>query len=70
MLQLAVQLTIGEAGALLELIDDQLFRMKFIDSKIPGHWRDGSRVTLSAAAVIRLQAAYKKALVKFAKSGT
>jgi dynactin complex subunit len=33
----AIKMSAEELRALLEMVDNQLFRMKYIDSKIPGH---------------------------------
>lgn len=43
------------------MVENQLFRMKFIDSKLPGHRTDPDKVRVSASAVSILQEAYKKA---------
>jgi hypothetical protein len=37
MKKITVQFTFEELKAVLELVDNQLFRMKYIDPKIPGH---------------------------------
>jgi hypothetical protein len=37
MQQIPVKLSLEEIRALLEMVENQLFRMKFIDSKMPGH---------------------------------
>jgi len=58
---LSVKFTVEEAQALLEMVENQLFRMKFIDSKLPGHRADPDKVRVSASAVGILQEAYKKA---------
>lgn len=43
------------------MVENQLFRMKFIDSKLPGHRMDPDKIRVSASAVGILQEAYKKA---------
>jgi hypothetical protein len=58
---LSVKFTVEEAQALLEMVENQLFRMKFIDSKLPGHRMDPDKIRVSASAVGILQEAYKKA---------
>jgi hypothetical protein len=37
MQQIPLKLSLDEIRALLEMAENKLFRMKFIDSKIPGH---------------------------------
>jgi hypothetical protein len=58
---LSVRFSVEEAQALLEMVENQLFRMKFIDSKLPGHRIDPDKVRVSTSAVANLQEAYKKA---------
>lgn len=58
---LSVKFTVEEAQALLEMVENQLFRMKFIDSKLPGHRMDPDKIRVSTSAVSILQEAYKKA---------
>ena len=59
--QLSVKLTADEIQALLELVDNQLFRMKFIDSKIPGHKNNPEKLRLASSAVSRLKENLQKA---------
>jgi hypothetical protein len=61
MQQLSVKLSLEEIQALLEMLENQLFRMKFIDSKIPGHKADPEKQRVASAAVGTLQEAFKKA---------
>jgi hypothetical protein len=44
-----------------ELIENQLFRMKYIDPKIPGHRVDAERLGLANSAVNRIREALHKA---------
>ena len=61
MTQLAVKVTADEIQALLELVEDQLFRVKFIDPKIPGHKANPVKLKLAASAIASLRATYNKA---------
>src|SRR5919206_495954 len=61
MKKLSVQFTLEELQELLEMVENQLFRMKFIDSKIPGHKPNPEKQRVSNSAVNTLQEAYKKA---------
>jgi len=60
--QLSVKLSVQELKALLELVDNQLFRMKFIDSRIPGHIANPQQVALATAAIGTLKKTYNKAM--------
>jgi hypothetical protein len=59
--KIVVQLSLDELQALLELVDNQLFRMKFIDPKMPGHKPNPEKLQLSKGAVQILMEAFKKA---------
>jgi len=59
--QFPIKLSVEEMKALLELIENQLFRMKYIDPKIPGHQIDAERVGLANSAVNRIREALHKA---------
>jgi hypothetical protein len=61
MQQVPVKFSLEEIQALLEMVENQLFRMKFIDSKIPGHRPDAEKQRVSNSAVNALREAYKKA---------
>jgi len=61
MQEVSVKLTADEIQALLELVDNQLFRMKFIDSKIPGHKNNPEKLRLASSAVSRLKESLQKA---------
>lgn len=62
MQQLSVKVSVQELKALLELIDNQLFRMKFIDSKIPGHIANPEQLALATSAIDTLKKTYNKAM--------
>jgi hypothetical protein len=55
MKKLSVELSMEELQSLLELVENQLFRMKYIDPKIPGHVvrPDALRTANSAIQVLR-----------------
>ena len=59
--QFPIKLSVEEMKALLELIENQLFRMKYIDPKIPGHRIDAERVGLANSAVDRIREALHRA---------
>jgi hypothetical protein len=60
MQQVSVKFFPDELQALLEMVDNQLFRMKFIDTKVPGHKPDTERLAAANSAVKTLQDAFKK----------
>jgi hypothetical protein len=61
MKKLSVQFTLEELQALLELVDNQLFRMKYIDSKVPGYKSDPEKLKCATAAVQSLKETFKAA---------
>lgn len=61
MQQIPIKLSLEELQALLEMVENQLFRMKFIDSKIPGHKANPEKLRAGSSAVSTLQEAFKKA---------
>jgi hypothetical protein len=61
MQQIPVKLSLEEIQALLEMVENQLFRMKFIDSKLPGHKPNLEKLRACASAVSNLEEAFKKA---------
>jgi hypothetical protein len=61
MQQIPVKLSLEELQALLEMVENQLFRMKFIDSKMPGYKPNPERQRAATSAVSTLQEAFKSA---------
>ena len=61
MAKLRVELTLEELQELVELVDNQLFRMKFIDTKLPGHRVNPEKVKTATAAVTVLKDVFKTA---------
>ena len=61
MQQISLRMSVDEVQALLELVDNQLFRMKFIDPKLPGYREDPDRLRLATAAVNRLKESFQNA---------
>jgi hypothetical protein len=59
---LTVKLNVYQLKALLELVDNQLFRMKFIDSRIPGHIAKPEELAIAAVAIDTLRTTYNKAM--------
>src|SRR5580698_288745 len=57
----AIKMSAEELRALLEMVDNQLFRMKYIDSKIPGHQKKPEELKLAATAVGILRDAFNRA---------
>lgn len=51
MKKLSIQLTVEELQELVELVDNQMFRVKYIDPKIPGHRANPEKLRLAASAV-------------------
>jgi hypothetical protein len=61
MQEASLKLSVDEVQALLELVDHQLFRMRFIDSKIPGQRSNPEKLRLASSAVSRLKESLQKA---------
>ena len=59
MAKIAIHLTVEELQALLTLADNQFFRMKYIDPKIPGHEERPEELRAAQSAVQVLQNALK-----------
>ena len=51
MAKIAIHLTVEELQALLTLADNQFFRMKYIDPKIPGHKERPEELRAAQSAV-------------------
>jgi hypothetical protein len=60
MKKIAVLFTVEELQALLTLADNQLFRMKFIDPKIPGYKSRPEELRAAQSAVQSLQDSLNK----------
>jgi hypothetical protein len=58
---LAVKLDLDEVQALLELVDTQLFRIKFIDPKFPGHKGNPEKLLVASKAVKSLREVFNQA---------
>jgi hypothetical protein len=61
MKKVSIQLSMDELQELLELVDNQLFRMKFIDPKIPGPKVKPEKIEAANSAVKVLKDAFKAA---------
>ena len=61
MQQIQVKLSLEEIRALLEMVENPLFRMKFIDSKMPGHKANPESRALSPRPSNSLQEAFRRA---------
>ena len=61
MKKIAIHLNIQELKTILMLADNQLFRMKFIDPKLPGHFNNGEQLRSAQAVVGILKDACKEA---------
>jgi hypothetical protein len=55
------ELSVDELQALVQLAEDQLFRVKFIDPKMPGHKADPDQIHAAEIAVARLKESLAKA---------
>ena len=61
MQQIPLKLSLDEIRALLEMAENQLFRMRFIDSKISGHKANPEKQRVATSAVSSLQEAFRRA---------
>ena len=59
MAKITIAFTVEELQALLTLADNQFFRMKYIDPKIPGHKERPDELRAAQSAVQLLQNAVK-----------
>ena len=60
MKKIRIELSVDELQTLVTMADNQLFRIKFIDSKIPGNVRNPEVLRSAQSAVQVLQDALKK----------
>ncbi len=67
---ISVKLTLEQLESLLALADNQLFRMKFIDTKMPGYTSRPHNLQVATSAVQVLQEAFKSAKGFGAKTKT
>jgi hypothetical protein len=58
---IALKLTVEEVSALLELVDTQLLRVKFIDTKFPGHKSNPEKLKVATSAVRSLRETFNLA---------
>jgi hypothetical protein len=58
--KIIVQLTGDELRALVKLSDNQFFRLKYIDPRLPGYKADPEEMRITQSAVQVLQEALKK----------
>jgi uncharacterized protein YnzC (UPF0291/DUF896 family) len=61
MKKVSIQLSLEELQELLELVENQLFRMKFIDPKIPGSKVKPEKIEAANSAVKVLKDSFKAA---------
>lgn len=61
MAKLTVQLSLEEAQGLLELVENQLFRVKFIDSRMPGYKPNPEKLRVFSSAVDAVRESVRKA---------
>jgi hypothetical protein len=54
-------MSVEELQALMELVDNQLFRMRYIDPKIPGYKADAAKLRAANSAVEAVRDAFKQA---------
>ena len=59
MQKISVSLTLAELESTVSMMDNQLFRMKFIDSKLPGHIHRPEALKIAEAASQVFQEALK-----------
>lgn len=60
--KISVLLSVEELRAVVGMLDDQLFRVRFIDPKIPGYQADKDRTRAAEAGLESLKAAGKQYL--------
>jgi hypothetical protein len=60
MAKVNIALTVEQLQTLIMLADNQLFRVKFIDSKIPGNVRNPQAIREAQAVIQILQDAFNK----------
>jgi hypothetical protein len=53
--KIAVKFDLAELQALLEVVETQLFRLKFIDPKYPGHQGNPEKLKVAASAIKSLK---------------
>jgi hypothetical protein len=61
MQKISVSLTLAELESTVSMMDNQLFRMKFIDSKLPGHIHRPEALKVAESASQIFQDALKTA---------
>jgi hypothetical protein len=61
MKKISVQFTLEELQAAVTLASDQMFRVKYIDPKMPGYVSNPERLTACKAALQALQDALEEA---------
>jgi len=59
--KIAVGLSLEELEALVKLADNQLFRLKYIDPKMPGHVNHPGELEIAKSAVSVIQTALNTA---------
>ena len=52
---ISMKLTVDEICGLLELVDNQIFRVRFIDTKFPGHIGNPAKVKIAMSAIKTLR---------------
>jgi hypothetical protein len=60
--KIRIELTADELQAVVKLAEDQIFRVKFIDPKMPGHKRNGEEIQAAESALAALKACLPKHL--------
>lgn len=60
MAKISIELTLEELQTLVTMADNQLFRIKYIDSKVPGNVGNPEDLRTAQAAVRVLQDALRK----------
>jgi len=61
MAKISVEFSMEQLQAIVVLANDQLFRVKYIDPKMPGHVRHPEQLEISKEAVQVAEAALNKA---------
>ena len=58
---ISMKLTEDEVCGLLELVDNQIFRVRFIDTKFPGHQSNPAKIKIAMSAIKTLRDAFNTA---------
>jgi hypothetical protein len=58
---ISMKLTVEEICGLLELVDNEILRVRFIDTKFPGHQSNPAKVKIAMGAIKTLRDTFNNA---------